>query len=234
MLTLAPLHHCQRNNRGPYIGLPRQHLTTSISGASERPGSEQKYPKNTRVNGLVTNIMPYGAFVKLAEGIEGLVHISEMSWTKRINHPSEMVQIGDKVEVVILDVNPQKQEISLGMKQIEVNPWSLVEGKYPPGKEVSGTVRNLTNYGAFVELEEGVEGLIHVSQLSSEKVTHPEKVVKVGDEIKAKVIKVDTISKKIGLSIKAYTENLDPSQIDLEEVQLDIPAEDEEASESEA
>ena len=145
-----------------------ERISLGIKQLSESPWEniQAKYPVGAKFSGAVVNILSYGAFVKLEEGVEGLVHVSEMSWTKRINHPSDVVQIGDKVEVVILDVNPHKQEISLGMKQIEVNPWSLVDDKYPPGKEVTGVVRNLTNYGAFVELEEGIDGLLHVSDLS--------------------------------------------------------------------
>ncbi|HUV38741.1 MAG TPA: 30S ribosomal protein S1, partial [Planctomycetota bacterium] len=124
---------------------------------------EEKYPVGSRVRGEVVNIVNYGAFVKLEEGVEGLVHISEMSWTRRINHPSEVVAIGDIIEVVVLDINREKQEISLGMRQTEVNPWTLVKEKYPPGTVIEGRVRNLTNYGAFIEIEEGIDGLLHVS-----------------------------------------------------------------------
>ena len=126
----------------------------------------EKYPVGSRVTGEVVNVMTYGAFVKLEDGIEGLVHISEMSWTKRVNHPSELVSIGDEAEVVVLGINEDKQEISLGMKQTQSNPWENVLDKYPEGAKVKGVVRNLTNYGAFVELEEGVDGLLHVSDMS--------------------------------------------------------------------
>ncbi len=169
---------------------------------------QAKYPVGAKFTGTVVNILSYGAFVKLEEGVEGLVHVSEMSWTKRINDPREVVQIGDKVEVVILDVNPQKQEISLGMKQVEVNPWSLVEDKYPPGKEVQGVVRNLTNYGAFVELEEGIDGLLHVSDLSwTKKVVHPSEVLERGQEVHAVVIAVDQEKKRIALGLKQLQED---------------------------
>ena len=125
--------------------------------------------------------MSYGAFVKLEEGIEGLVHISEMSWTKRINHPSELVKIGDKIEVVVLGINKEKQEISLGMKQTQANPWDQVAGKYPPGTMIEGTVRNLTNYGAFIEIEEGIDGLLHISDMSwTRKIGHPNEVLEKG------------------------------------------------------
>ena len=129
----------------------------------------------------VVNVMSYGAFVKLEEGIEGLVHISEMSWTKRISHPNELVHIDDEIEVVVLGINKEKQEISLGMKQTQANPWDKVADRYPPGTMVKGTVRNLTNYGAFIEIEEGIDGLLHVSDMSwTRKISHPSEVVEKG------------------------------------------------------
>lgn len=195
---------------------------------------QEKYPIGTEVEGLVRNLTDFGAFVELEDGVDGLIHISDLSWNKKIKHPSEVLKKKDQVNAVVLNIDKEACRISLGIKQLEADPWEKIPDQYPIGKDVTGTIIKVTGFGAFAEFDDGLEGLIHVSQLSSEKVTHPEKVVKVGDEIKAKVIKVDTISKKIGLSIKAYTENLDPSQINLEEVQLDIPAEDEEASESEA
>ncbi|MCA8921222.1 MAG: 30S ribosomal protein S1 [Planctomycetes bacterium] len=187
-----------------------ERISLGIKQLSESPWEniQAKYPVGAKFSGAVVNILSYGAFVKLEEGVEGLVHVSEMSWTKRINHPSDVVQIGDKVEVVILDVNPHKQEISLGMKQIEVNPWSLVDDKYPPGKEVTGVVRNLTNYGAFVELEEGIDGLLHVSDLSwTKKVVHPSEILEKGQEVKAVVIAVDQEKKRIALGMKQLEED---------------------------
>src|SRR5262249_41490941 len=153
---------------------------------------ENKYPVGSRIKGEVVNVMSYGAFVKLEDGIEGLVHISEMSWTKRVNHPSELVHIGDEVQVVVLGINMEKQEISLGMKQSQPNPWDHVAAKYPPGTKVTGTVRNLTNYGAFIELEEGVDGLLHVSDMSwTRKISHANEMLKRGDKIECQVISVD-------------------------------------------
>ena len=169
---------------------------------------ETKYPPNTRVTGIVTNIMSYGAFVKLEEGVEGLVHISEMSWTKRINHPSEVVSIGQEVEVVVLDVNKDKQEISLGIKQIEVNPWELVAEKYPPGTVIEGKVRNLASYGAFIEIEPGIDGLLHVSDLSwTKKLTHPNEILKKGETISCVVLEVDEAKQRIALGLKQMTED---------------------------
>jgi small subunit ribosomal protein S1 len=147
--------------------------------------------------------MPYGAFVKLEDGIEGLVHISEMSWTRRISHPSDLVQIGDEVDVVVLDINQEKQEISLGMKQTETNPWTEVEDRYPVGTIIEGVTRNLTSYGAFVEIEEGIDGLLHVSDMSwTKKVTHPSEALKKGDLVRAVVLSVDTEKRRVALGMK--------------------------------
>jgi len=195
-------------------------------------GIEQKYPIGTEVEGLVRNLTDFGAFIELEDGVDGLIHISDLSWNKKIKHPSEVLKKKDKVTAAVLNIDKDACRISLGIKQLESDPWENIPDQYPIGKEVTGTIIKVTGFGAFAEFDDGLEGLIHVSQLSSEKVTHPEKVVAVGDEITAKVIKVDTTSKKIGLSIKAHLENLDPSQIDLEDVQLDIPDEDEEETQT--
>ena len=169
---------------------------------------EGKYPPNTRIKGIVTNIVSYGAFVKLEDGVEGLVHISEMSWTRRINHPSELISVGEEVDVVVLDVNREKQEISLGMKQTEVNPWDLVAQKYPPGTIVDGKVRNLTSYGAFVEIEPGIDGLLHVSDLSwTRKLTHPNEMLKKGDQIQCVVLEVDQEKQRVSLGMKQMSED---------------------------
>jgi len=164
---------------------------------------EEKYAVGSRVTGEVVNVMSYGAFVKLEDGIEGLVHISEMSWTRRLNHPNEMVSIGQEVEVVVLGINTDKQEISLGMKQTQENPWDNITDKYPEGKNVKGTVRNLTNYGAFIELEEGVDGLLHVSDMSwTRKISHASEMLKKGDEVDCVVVSVDEERKRIALGLK--------------------------------
>jgi small subunit ribosomal protein S1 len=169
---------------------------------------EKKYPVGSRVKGEVVNIMSYGAFVRLEPGIEGLVHISEMSWTRRVNHPSELVQPGNPVDVVILDINKDKQEISLGMKQTEINPWELVGEKYPPGTVIEGMVRNLANYGAFVEIEPGIDGLLHVSDVSwTKKITHPNEVFKKGDMVKCVVLDVDREKQRVALGLKQLTED---------------------------
>ena len=177
-------------------------------------GIETKYPVDSRITGEVVNVMTYGAFVKLEDGIEGLVHISEMSWTKRINHPTELVNIGDEVEVVVLGINQDKKEISLGMKQTTPNPWDDVAAKFPPGTTVTGIVRNLTNYGAFVELQEGVDGLLHVSDMSwTRKVGHASELLEKGDEVTCQVLTVDQDRKRIALGLKQLEE--DPWENDI-------------------
>ncbi|MBQ2684365.1 MAG: 30S ribosomal protein S1 [Thermoguttaceae bacterium] len=168
----------------------------------------EKYPVGSRVTGTVVNVMNYGAFVKLEDGIEGLVHISEMSWTKRINHPSDILSVGDSVEVIVLGINKDKQEISLGIKQTQPNPWESVDEKYPIGSTVTGTVRNLTNYGAFIEIEEGIDGLLHISDMSwVRKVTHPNEVVAKGQKIECQVLSVDKKSHRIALGLKQLQED---------------------------
>lgn len=184
--------------------------------ASPWDGVEAKYPIKSRHTGEVVNVMTYGAFVKLEPGIEGLVHISEMSWTKRINHPNEMVHIGDKIEVEVLNINKDKQEISLGMKQCHTNPWDKVAEKYPTGTQVSGVVRNLTNYGAFIEIEEGIDGLLHVSDVSwVRKVSHPNEVLQKGQTVQCVVLAVDQERKRVALGMKQLSS--DPWETDIPE-----------------
>jgi len=169
---------------------------------------ERKYPVGAKIKGTVVNVMSYGAFVKLEEGIEGLVHISEMSWTKRIGHPSDLVQIDDEIEVVVLGINKEKQEISLGMKQTQANPWDHVSERYPPDSIVRGPVRNLTNYGAFSAIAEGIDGLLHVSDMSwTRKISHPSEVVEKGQTIECKVISVDQQRRRIALGLKQLGED---------------------------
>jgi small subunit ribosomal protein S1 len=176
--------------------------------ASPWENIESKYPVGSVHEAEVVNIMSYGAFCKLEPGVEGLVHISEMSWTKRINHPSEIVATGQKVFVKVLDINKDKQEISLGMKQVEENPWDRVAEKYPPGSVISGKVRNIANYGAFVEIEEGIDGLLHVSDLSwTKKVGHPSEVLKKGEDVQAVVLSVDQEKQRIALGLKQMQED---------------------------
>ena len=169
---------------------------------------EQRYPPETRVTGKIVNLVPYGAFIEIEPGIEGLIHVSEMSWVKNVTDPSEIVTKGDEVTAVVLAVQKEEGKISLGIKQTEKNPWEDVEEKYPVGTNVKAKIRNLTNYGAFVALEPGIDGLIHISDISwIKKVSHPSEVLNKGDEVEATILSVDRDSKKITLGIKQLTEN---------------------------
>lgn len=169
---------------------------------------EQKYPPGSRVKGKIVNLVPYGAFIEIEPGIEGLIHVSEMSWVKNISDPSEVVSKGDDVEAIVLSVQKEEGKISLGLKQTEHNPWADVEAKYPVGTNVQVEIRNLTNYGAFVELEPGIDGLIHISDLSwIKKVSHPSEVLKKGDKVDAEILSVDKESKKITLGVKQLSPN---------------------------
>ena len=175
---------------------------------------EEKYPVGTIQNGEVVNVLPYGAFVKLEPGIEGLVHISEMSWVKRVNHPNELVQTGDEIKVSVLKIDRAGEQMSLGMKQTQDNPWDKVEENYPIGREIKGRVRNLTNYGAFIELEEGIDGLLHVSDMSwTRKISHPNEVLEKGQELSCKILAVDIERHRIALGLKQM--NDDPWSTDI-------------------
>ena len=182
---------------------------------------EDKYPIGTEVEGTVRNLTDFGAFVELEDGVDGLIHISDLSW-KKIKHPSEVLKKKDKISSAVLSIDKENCRISLGIKQLLPDPWDEIAGNYPIGTEVSGKIIKVTGFGAFAEFGDGLEGLIHVSQLSSKNITAPEEAVKVDDNIKAKVIKVDTNDKKIALSIKAYEENLDLSQIEKEQVDMEV------------
>jgi small subunit ribosomal protein S1 len=188
-----------------HIDREKEKIALGLKQKSASPWDqvEEKYPVSSTHKGEVVNVMSYGAFVKLEEGIEGLVHISEMSWTKRISHPNELVHVGDEINVVVLGINKEKQEISLGMKQTQENPWDKVADRYPPGTLVEGNVRNLTNYGAFIEIEEGIDGLLHVSDMSwTRKISHPSEVVEKGQRVKCKVLSVDQQRRRIALGLK--------------------------------
>jgi small subunit ribosomal protein S1 len=167
-----------------------------------------KYPVGTRVNGKVVSITNYGAFIELEPGIEGLVHISEMSWTRNVRHPSKLVSIGEAIEAVVLKVDPDEEKISLGMKQTEQDPWAVLPLKYPVGTRISGKVRNLTSFGAFVEIEPGIDGLIHISDMSwTKRVQHPSEVVKKGDSVDVVILNIDAENKRISLGLKQAEED---------------------------
>ena len=169
---------------------------------------ENKYPIGAHVMGKVVNLVPYGAFIEIEEGVEGLVHVTEMSWTKRITKPSELLRVGDDVEAVVLGIQKDEEKISLGIRQLEPNPWDMVVHNYPVGAHVHGKVRNITTYGAFVELEEGIDGMVHVSDMSwTRKVNHPSEVLKKGEEVDAVVLDVDTGNQRISLGMKQLAED---------------------------
>lgn len=164
---------------------------------------EEKYPVGGKVHGKVVNLVPYGAFVELEEGVEGLVHVTELSWTKRINKPNEVLKVGDEIDAVVLGIQKDDQKISLGVRQLDTNPWEMVQHNYRVGSRVSGKVRNITTYGAFVELEEGIDGMVHVSDMSwTRKINHPSEMVKKGDDIDAIVLDVDPSQQRISLGMK--------------------------------
>jgi len=164
---------------------------------------EEKYPVGKKVTGKVVSITDYGAFVELEKGVEGLIHISEMSWTQHIKHPSKLMNVGDKIDAVVLSVDKENEKISLGIKQMEPDPWDTIEHKYPVAKVVSGKVRNLTAFGAFIELEEGIDGLIHISDMSwTKRIQHPSELMKKGDKIDIKILKIDHENRRISLGLK--------------------------------
>ncbi len=165
--------------------------------------ADEKYPVGTRVGGKVVSITDYGAFIEIEQGVEGLVHVSEMSWTKRLKHPSKMLEVGQEVEAVVLDIDPKAKRIALGMKQIEQNPWTLLEDKYPIGSVIKGQIRNVTDFGIFVGVEEGVDGLVHVSDISwTQRIKHPGEIYKKGDEVEAVVLNIDVENERFSLGIK--------------------------------
>jgi small subunit ribosomal protein S1 len=189
----------------------RERVSLGLKQTTPNPweGIENRYPVNAKVRGRVVNLVNYGAFVELEEGVEGLVHITELSWVKRISKPSEVLKIGQEVEAVVLGINKEEQKISLSVRQLEPNPWDMARHNYPVGARVRGKVRNLTSYGAFVELEEGIDGMVHVSDMSwTRKITHPSEAVKKGDEIDAIVLDVDPAGQRISLGMKQLA--LDP------------------------
>jgi len=169
---------------------------------------ESKYPVGAKVKGRVVNLVPYGAFVELEPGVEGLVHVTELSWTKRIAKPSDVLKADQEIEAIVLGINRDEQKISLGLRQLETNPWDKAQEKYPPGTRVKGKIRNLTSYGAFIELEEGLDGMIHVSDISwTRKINHPSEVLKKGDEVEAVVLEVDKANQRIAVGIKQLGED---------------------------
>ena len=192
------------------IDWDRERISLGLKQLLPYPWTEidKKYPVGSRVRGKVVSITNYGAFIELEKGVEGLVHISEMSWTRNIRHPSKLVNIGDEIEAVVLKVDMQDEKISLGMKQIEEDPWLALPAKYPTGTQLAGVVRNLTSFGAFVEIESGIDGLVHVSDLSwTRRVEHPSEIIQKGDEVQVLVLDVDAEAKRISLGIKQLSDD---------------------------
>ena len=186
------------------IGVDKENEKVSLGLKQKSPSPweniETRYPIKAKVKGTVVNVMNYGIFIRLEEGVEGLVHISEMSWTKKINHPGDLYKLGDQVDVLVLEVNKDKQEISLGVKQLEANPWAVASQKYPQGTVVNVRVTSLTNYGAFVEIEPGIDGLIHISDISwTKKYNHPGEALQRDKEVKCVVLEVDEEKQRISL-----------------------------------
>ncbi|MCX6355337.1 MAG: 30S ribosomal protein S1 [Candidatus Aureabacteria bacterium] len=188
----------------------RERISLGLKQLTPNPWStiEERYPVGAKVKGRVVNIVPYGAFIELERGIEGLVHISELSWTRKVGHPSEVLGIGDTVQAMVLSIDKEAEKISLGLKQIEANPWTVAEEKYPVGTVVKARVRNIVPYGAFVELDEGIEALVHISDISwTRKLNHPSEVLKKGEIVETKVLSVDQENQKISLGIKQMKPN---------------------------
>ncbi len=195
------------------ISVDEQKISLGVRQLDENPWDaiEARFPVGAVISGAVRNLTPYGAFVALEEGIDGMIHVSDMSWTRKINHPSEVLKKGDVVEARVLNIDKENQRVSLGIKQLEADPWETIDTRFKVGDLVTGQVAKIASFGAFVNLDGDIDGLIHISQLSEEHVERVKDVIKVGDEIKARVIKVDKVERRIGLSIKAV--NYDPEQL---------------------
>ena len=193
------------------ISEDEQKISLGVRQLEENPWDEieARYPIGKQVKGEIRNLTAYGAFMGLEEGIDGMIHVSDLSWTRKINHPSEILKKGDEVEAVVLSIDKENQRVSMGMKQLDNDPWSDIDGKFKVGDVVKGTVAKIASFGAFVSLDGDIDGLIHISQLSEEHVERVKDVIKVGDEVEARVIKVDKIERRVGLSIKAvaYTDD---------------------------
>ena len=189
------------------IDMENQKIALGIRQTQDNPWDtiQERYPVGSKIKGKVRNVTAYGAFVELEEGIDGMIHISDMSWTRKVVHPSEVLQKGQEVEAVVLDVNAKEQRISLGLKQAQVDPWTEIAAKYTVGSVVKGKVSKVASFGAFVELEDGVDGLVHISQISDQRIDKVRDALEVGQEVEARVMKVDRAERRIGLSIKAMS-----------------------------
>jgi small subunit ribosomal protein S1 len=210
------------------INREEQKISLGIRQLESNPWdrAQEKYPPGTRVKGKIRNLTSYGAFIELEEGLDGMIHVSDISWTRKINHPSEVLKKGDEVEAVVLEVDKTNQRISVGVKQLTEDPWTNIDRHYKVGDLVAGKVTKLASFGAFVGLQHDIDGLVHISQVSEERVEKIKNVLKVGQDVTARVIKIDKTDRRIGLSIKAA--NYSPEQLKAEQAVLDSlkPGED--------
>jgi small subunit ribosomal protein S1 len=195
------------------INKEEQKISLGVRQLDSNPWEEieQRFPIGSKIKGVLRNLTAYGAFVELEDGIDGMIHVSDLSWTRKINHPSEILHKNQEVEAMVLSIDKANQRISLGLKQLDTDPWSAIEGRFKVGDLVKGKITKIATFGAFVQLEDDIDGLVHISQLSEEHVAKVKDVVKVGDEVEARVIKVDKAERRIGLSIKAA--NYDEDQL---------------------
>ena len=198
------------------LDIPNRRISLGLKQAEPNPWEVigEKFPIGTIIEGQVKNITDFGIFVGVDEGIDGLVHISDLSWTKRIKHPSELYKKGDIVKAVVLNIDRENERFSLGVKQLNPDPWQSIPERFAPGTIIRGNVTSVTDFGIFLEVEEGIEGLIHVSEISKEKVDSPKDFAKVGDELEAVVLHVDTVERKIALSVKHLAHQKEKAEVD--------------------
>jgi small subunit ribosomal protein S1 len=192
------------------IDREKEEISLSMKQTEVNPWTviEEKYPPGTKIKGRVRNLTNYGAFIEIEEGVDGLLHISDMSWAKKVGHPSEIVKKGDKIEAVVLSVDREKKRVALGLKQLSEDPWSKeIPERFKVGDIIKGKVTKLTNFGAFLELGKGIEGLLHISEFSNEKVANPAEAVNIGEELEVRVIRIEPEARKIGLSLKKLSES---------------------------
>jgi small subunit ribosomal protein S1 len=208
------------------INHDKKEISLGMKQCQSNPWGEvaKKYPTGTVITGVVRNLTNYGAFIEIEEGIDGLLHVSDMSYVRKVSNPSEVVQKGQKLTCVVLSVDQERKRVALGLKQMGNDPWETdIPGRYKPGQKVRGKVTKLTNFGVFVQLEEGLEGLLHISELTDLKVESPEEVVKVGDEVDVKVLRVDAKDRKIGLSMKNVDDNTVPDNVQDLPIEIEGP-----------
>jgi small subunit ribosomal protein S1 len=192
------------------IDLENERVSLGMKQLTEDPWSiaSEKYPVSSRVTGRIVSLTDYGAFVELEEGIEGLIHVSEMSWTRKVRHPSKVVSVGEAVEAIVLDIKPESRRISLGMKQVVPNPWDVISEKYPVGTTIEGKIKNITDFGLFIGIDEGIDGLVHISDISwTKRIKHPSELFKKAEVVQAIVLDIEKESERFSLGIKQLTED---------------------------